>query len=678
MTTRDATTALAGATAGVRRYVRDDGALFLVGGLVFAVFLVWHWRDGGFAPTDWLPAGVFLLALLVVVLFTAADVRRLPRVVALSVAAVVAFAAWNALSIAWADVRGVAWDGANRTIVYAVVFSLFAVAAWSRRSVALLLGLYAGGVAAVGTVSFVRASTGGDPAAAFISGRLSVPIEYANANAGIALAAVWPALYLASRRQSPALVRAAMLATAGVLVELALLAQSRTSLVAVPLVAIAYLVFVPTRLRVVLAMGLVGACIALFGPGILDVYEALVNSENADALIVDARRSLVWSALVLFAAGLVWGLADRRVTVSVRATRAIGTALVVAAALLAVATVGASLVFGDPSARASRAWEQFRTNEKDDFNRTHFASGFGTNRYDLWRVAALEFWESPVVGIGSDNYAAPYLLRRETDDEEPLYPHSLPLRVVSQTGLVGGVLFGTWMVAAYAAILGRRRLQRSRDAQALAVTAGTLTLYWLVQGSADWFWEIPALGGPAVAALALGLRVTDGPAGGTGSPHRAVAVAAAAASVLVAASFVLPWLSARQVERAAATWFESPAVSFDRLETARALNPLSDQPDVIAGVIARRSGDLAREREAFTRALDRNPTNWYALLELALLDAPSDREAALRRLAAARRLNPREEILADVERRIRTGQSVDAATIEQQFIDRANELVRRG
>ena len=135
--------------------------------------------------------------------------------------------------------RGVAWDGTNRTLVYLVVFALFAIPAWSRRSAALLLGAFSLGVAAVGAYAFFH-TTASHPLDAFVSGRLAVPLEYPNAVACLYLSALWPALYLAARRATPPVVRGLMLAAAGLLVDLSILCQARGSLVALPATALVF------------------------------------------------------------------------------------------------------------------------------------------------------------------------------------------------------------------------------------------------------------------------------------------------------------------------------------------------------------------------------------------------------------------------------------------------------
>jgi hypothetical protein len=147
----------------------------------------------------------------------------------------------------------------------------------------------------------------------------------------------------------------------------------------------------------------------------------------------------------------------------------------------------------------------------------------------------------------------------------------------------------------------------------------------------------------------------------------AVALAFAAAAV----SYVPPWLAAREVELAATTWSEDPGRAFERLDRARSLNRLSERPDLVAGAIASRLGDRSRMRRAFLGALDRNPDNWYAQLELAIVDSLEGRRSeGLARLARARALNPLEPVIPQVADRVRAGERVSPRVLDRLFLQR--------
>ena len=143
------------------------------------------------------------------------------------------------------------------------------------------------------------------------------------------------------------------------------------------------------------------------------------------------------------------------------------------------------------------------------------------------------------------------------------------------------------------------------------------------------------------------------------------------ASVL---SLGLPWLAAREIERAADTWRSDPEDAYSILDRARSLNPLSARPDLVTGAIAMRLEDFDRAEEAFERALERKGDDWYAELELAIVAAREGRrDEALSRLDRAEELNPLEEAVDVVRDGVRSGEQVDPHVIDRLFLQRVEE-----
>jgi tetratricopeptide (TPR) repeat protein len=144
--------------------------------------------------------------------------------------------------------------------------------------------------------------------------------------------------------------------------------------------------------------------------------------------------------------------------------------------------------------------------------------------------------------------------------------------------------------------------------------------------------------------------------------------------VVAVVSLTLPWLAAREVERAADAWARSPESAYSILERARTLNPLSARPDLVSGAIAMRVDDFGRAEEAFERALDRQESSWYAELELAVVAAlEGRRDEALARLDRAEALNPLEEAVDLVREGVLTGEPVDPHVLDTLFLQRVEE-----
>ena len=123
-----------------------------------ALFIVWATAQAGYPVTHWGPGGLIVLALLGLTL-AIVPLRRneVSTPVKIALGCLAGYTALSYLSILWAAVPGDAWEGANRTLLYLLVFTLFAC--WRQRgpSAALLLGVWTG--AMIGLAAFVALHT---------------------------------------------------------------------------------------------------------------------------------------------------------------------------------------------------------------------------------------------------------------------------------------------------------------------------------------------------------------------------------------------------------------------------------------------------------------------------------------------------------------------------------------
>lgn len=659
------------------------GDLVAPGGVV-ALLLALAWFDGGYTPTTWLAAALGVLALLVLLVATRRPEWATTRVRLIAVASFAALALWSGASLLWADDAGLAWDGANRTLMYALVFGLATARTWSPGVVAITAGVWSLGLAVMALVVVVRAP--GLPLNdVFVAARLAEPIKYTNATVALLLMALWPALTLAASRSTPWLLRGVFLGAAGVLSQVALLGQTRTMLVALPATLIAVLLCTPERVRLLAHGLLVFAAGAVSSSALLDVYPAVFNGDRPYDALLETRRTVLVVVGALVVVGCLIGARERRSAFSVPGVRlphlsgrGLATGLALGSVLVAVALAGPG------RDGVVRAWDSFVNPAAVDQSAGRLSpNSLSTNRYDIWRVAVSEFKAHPVTGIGADNFAVPYLQQRDSVREEPRYPHSLALQIASQLGLVGIALFLGWLGAVtIGAWRARRRLGRG-DRVVQAGVIGVVS-YWLVHGTFDWLWEVPALGAAAVFFAGLAVSASGGSGGGdeerrARTPSARAASAAVVGAVVLATTFVLPLLAAKDVAAAAEGWPTDVRGAFDRLERARRFNPLSDRPDVVGAVIAGRIDDREQERAFFTRAVDRNPTNWYAHVQLAALESARGQKSAAR-LHARRALafNPRDLIVRDVARIVAAGGTVDPRRLDEAFRSRADILVEAG
>ena len=122
------------------------------------LFIVWATAQAGYPVTHWGPGGLIVLALLGLTL-AIVPLRQdeVSRPVRIALGCLAGYTALSFLSILWAAVPGDAWEGANRTLLYLLVFTLFAC--WRQRgpSAALLLGAWT--AAMIGLAAFVALHT---------------------------------------------------------------------------------------------------------------------------------------------------------------------------------------------------------------------------------------------------------------------------------------------------------------------------------------------------------------------------------------------------------------------------------------------------------------------------------------------------------------------------------------
>jgi len=648
--------------------------------LATVIFAVWATRSAGYLTTDWYPGALFLVALLAV---TAGAVPQrlatIPRPVKLALALLTAFTVWTFLSLLWADDGGEAWDGANRTLLYLVVFALFAL--WPMRGDAALLPLVAWvlGLTIVAAVTLLRVSSSSDPLDFYLAQRLADPSSYVNANAALFVMPAWPAILLSGRREVPWWLRGPLAGCATILAAVALMGQSRGSVYAIPVVLVVLFAAMPGRVRNLAALLPLAAAFAVIAPAVLHSSDLIVAGKSATDAVGTLAPTILLAALAVTAIVATVAVLEARLAspererTARRALGALGIALVLAAA------VGGWAATGGPVSAVRDGWHSFKQGYADERGGRLFASGLGSNRYDFYRVALNVFVDHPLTGVGADNFAQDYLAHRRTSEESPRYPHSLEMRTLAQTGLVGALLL---LGAIGAALWAGFRAARQSDRLASVAAAGAMIsfVYWLVHGSFDWFWEFAGLGAPAWAMIGLACGLLPRPDArrpeprppGRASVH---AIAIGAFALVAAVSLVLPWISETQSRRAARTWPQNLRLAHDRLDQAASLNPLSERPYLVGGTIELRRRNLPGAEQDFAKALERNHRSSYAALELgAIAAAMGRRDEAMRLLDRAVSLNPRDDLTRATLAQVRRGRTVDVERLNESIRARAGRI----
>jgi hypothetical protein len=654
------------------------------------VFVVWATSQAGYPVTHWAPGALVILLLL---LLTAAILRprprEIPRSTGIAIAALAAYTVLSFASMLWAKVPADAWDGANRTLLYLLVFALFAL--WPQRGVSgsLLLVLWSLALMALAGFALLHidAAKGPELARLLPGGRLTYPTGYANANAAQWLLAFWPALLLACSGRVPWALRGVLAGGAVLLGEVALLSQSRGAAYATPVMIVLVLALLPGRVRRLTVMIPVAAGIAAAAPAVLRVGNHLSGGNPVPAHVHSASLQIALAAvvvaLVVGAGALYEARRPPAPAVRERARRLAGAGAVAA---LAVAIV-VGLAAGHPVHRVEHAWQTFKSGRGYGANGSgsRLTSGFGSQRYDFYRVGLDEFVAHPLLGIGADNFQQQYLVHGHSG-EVPRYPHSVEIRTLTETGLLGTVLALIGLAAALFAAMRAAISRRARRGDLLAAEAAAAALagfaYWLVHGSFDWFFEFAGLGAPAFAMLGLACALApqsgpaeQGTAAKEGMLRRAALPATALLGLAAAASLTLPWLAGLLTDHAAHVWTRSPSTAYAELREAADLNPLSDQPDALAGSIALRFGDLARAERDFSAAQRRVPDDGYVRLQLGAIASTRGQQARARsQLERAVVLEPRATPAREALQAVREGRRVSVSQLDRSLLQKGVEL----
>jgi tetratricopeptide (TPR) repeat protein len=246
------------------------------------------------------------------------------------------------------------------------------------------------------------------------------------------------------------------------------------------------------------------------------------------------------------------------------------------------------------------------------------------------------------LGVGTHNYEATYFQLRERPVGDVRQPHALPLEVLSERGLVGGLLFFGFLATCIGTGVVRRFTQLNSEGKAQVGAMVAAVAYWFVHSSAEWFWQLPAVTLPAVVYLALLVgpweRVEAPP---PRWPARAVGVGVA---VLAVAAIVPLYTADRYLAQSFATVSTNPWVALEAVENAQRFNPVDPWLAQREGRLRELIGDWPRAEEAYREAIEENPEHFAPHILLArFYEQTGETQKALEAYRQALALNPLDE-----------------------------------
>ncbi|HEX8067350.1 MAG TPA: O-antigen ligase family protein [Thermoleophilaceae bacterium] len=413
-----------------------------------------------------------------------------------ALAALAAYVAFSALSVAWARVLGDAAHDVYRLALYLAAF-LLAVSCLREERLrrlapdALLAGIVVvAGYALAGRLlpAIVEVTNG-----AVAGDRLNQPLAYWNAlGVLMAMGAVLAVAAAGDGGRSVAW-RAAAGAAAVPCGAALFLTYSRASWLALAAGLVFAVVLRPTRASLQAAAAatvaiLVAVVAAQALPAVLDVQRDGRTAQGA----------AYGAVLAVLAAGVAAAVAR-----AARSPRGAEELPVGRGARRAAAAITVPLVLGIGVAVAF----QGESADSAPTGAGRIASA-ETNRDDLWRVGLRAFADHPVAGIGTSSFAVEWLRERD-EPQRALDAHSLYVETLTELGLVGGLLLAALIAALAGGVASRAR---AAPGDPVVVAAGAVLVAFAVHAGFDWDWEVPAVSLVALVLAGAALAGTPRPA----------------------------------------------------------------------------------------------------------------------------------------------------------------------
>jgi len=553
--------------------------------------------------------------------------------------ALLAYAAWTAVSLMWTSSSERTFEELARSLDYLGLVALLSAVVdrttWRAAGAGLAFGALFVCVIAVGS-RLAPSVFGHDHIDAVLHvDRMSYPFGYWNAVA--AWGAMCTAIGLAwSSHDASRWRRAAALALVPVAVITTYLTYSRAGVAGIGLAVIAVIALSRSRLTtvahaIVAAGGAALAILAIRGAPQIARATGTHGAATVLAALAFAAAACAAFAILTHATEL-----DER-----RLPRGLVRVLATAGGLVVLLSAG---VFGPHLARS--AWHSFTRTPvvQSTVNPTVRLTSLSGTRYLVWKSALKAFEAHPVGGLGAGTFGF-WWNQHATDAESVLDVHNIWLQNLAELGVPGLLLIIGFAASAIGiAVAVRRRARRATSAGVAAAFSAALLVY-LLHASVDWMWESTAVTVLALAGIAIiGARLGRGRLA-LAFPTRAALALIAALAAVAQLPGLLSTTDIRNSQAAARSGNEALALSW--AQDAVGVEPWSASAYEQRGLVLESAGQLREASDDLRRAISEEPLNYEHWLILARIETESGHiTAAQRYYDRARSLAPRAEVFS--------------------------------
>lgn len=599
--------------------------------VAFLVLTFYALNHGSYSLVDRQQIAIFVWAGIgVASIFGVLPAVKPPQILLVPLIAILAFAAWTLLSLAWTESAERTFAEFARVLGYLGVLVLIWIGTGRTTWRLVAAGLLSAGVLVCFLTMLSRFYPSMFPsdtvAVNLKTTRINYPFGYWNAVGCWSAMTITLCLAYAGHARSAA-VRALALAAVPMCAVGLYLALSRAGVGGAILGAVVVLVLAEWRWLTFVQTALAAA------GSLVVVLAARQHPEIVSGAGTDGVWSVVTVLLVVCAAlgSFAWLGGRARLGERIRLDDSVGRRLGAALAVVAV-VAGVALAF----AFGGRAYDQF-TGRDVILTPTTSDARLATlrgNRHNLWNSAWDAFTANPLAGIGPGTYEF-WWSRSGANAEFVRDAHNIFLEALAETGIAGTfILIAFFVGLLLAAWRARTGLNGERDG-ARGIQAGLIAVFvvFVAQAAVDWMWESTAIAVFALVAIGLA-SASNSPRsaeGSSASTHVGLLVVA-----LLAIIILLPGLAnQRQIEQSQAAFREKRYSSaLEHADKAIRAESWSATAYAQRALALLELGELAQAQAAVDLAEAKEPTNWrWPLIALDIAIADGDVEGAV----AARR-----------------------------------------